>query len=505
MVNVAQDTLRRWIHLHITKKKMNEKEWQTKCARYTAVHLYPVCVRKDLVDPAWWELLAKHNLNYDEGELIDKIPFTYEKIRCYLVAAEFVHKASVNNLLERQSARELNGFVFQLDLNRAPRLAQAVWSFDQHGDFGAVLRMCKPLLAINPFKRFSFGGDIQHDVACMVYVAKIFFQMIKHVLASELSEKPLQLWLCDEANIKKANDLRLEGNELFRKENFSAAAALYTKGLEINRFCHLLHGNRALCYLKMKHFSKAFDGGLYATFCDQFYAKGYQHAANAAYGLGLFSMAIGICAGALEGIPDNKDLETLMEKVSRSMQGRQWSPPEPNRTEAAACEDPSRTERDPAKTVEFKPQQIETENDAALEVKLAEAQSQFSYLEGVVADLKTEIARIRKEEAEEVAEVKQKTIQAEVEVLGLRKEAELRRLQKKLERAETAAKAAAEDFASQGTSAARETHVTCLTQVADIKRAMGKVERHSKDQIQMLKRGTPLKLIPPFDAPDASK
>ncbi|ELU03719.1 hypothetical protein CAPTEDRAFT_195845 [Capitella teleta] len=444
---ISPDTLRRWIHLYTTKEGMDEK-----CARYIAPHLSPMCVRKDLVDPAWWQLLVKHNLNYDEGELIDKFSITYILRRSYVDAADFLHKAS-------------------LDLNRALRLAQAVWSFDQHGDFGAVLRMCEPLLAINPFERFSFGGDIQYDVACLVYVAKLFFQMIKHVLASELSEKPVQLWFCDEANIKKANDLRLEGNELFRKGNLSAAAALYTQGLELNRFCHFLHGNRALCYLKMKDFSKAFDGGLYATFCDSFYAKGYQHAVNAAYKLGRFEEAIGICAGA---IPGNKDLETLMEKVSRSMQGRQWSPPKPNRTEAAA-EGPPKTESDPAKTVEFKPQRIEKENEAALEVKLAEAQSQVSYLEGVAADLKTEIARIRKEEAEEVAEAKQKTIQAEVEVLRLRKEAELRRLQKKLERAETAAQVAGEDFARQGTSAARETHVTCLTQVADIKRAMDKL------------------------------
>ncbi|ELU18511.1 hypothetical protein CAPTEDRAFT_188350 [Capitella teleta] len=440
---INPDALRRWIDLQRTKSRAEDEHWFQKCLECAFLQVSPMCLKKDLVDATWWDLLVKHELVYDQ------------------------------------------------------RLAQVVWSYDQHRDFGAVLRMCETMLVINPYQREIFGGSLHQGVACMLYAAKKYFQMIRHVLASELSEKPLQLWLCDESNIKEAGDLRQAGNEQFQKGNFADAVALYTKGLELNPFCHLLYGNRAMCYSKMKDFSEAFLSGIYATFCNQFYAKGYHHAIKAACKLGMLQEAFGICTAALLLIPDNEDLKILMGKIQCSSQDQPGSPPGPNkRSEPAAPGDPPRTESKPAKTVELKPPKIE-------KVKLVEAQSQLSYLEGVVADLKTEIARVRKEEVEEVAEMKQKTIQAEVEVLGLRKEAELRRLQKMLERAETTAKAAGEDFVRQGTLAARETHMTCLMQVAVIKRAMGQVERHSKDQIQMVKRGTPLKLVPPFYAPNA--
>lgn len=69
-----------------------------------------------------------------------------------------------------------------------------------------------------------------------------------------------------------------QGNEYFRKGNFSEAMRMYTKGIDVNpnnSAAHVLYANRAMCHLKLSQWEQAEKDATTCVQMNRAYAKGF--------------------------------------------------------------------------------------------------------------------------------------------------------------------------------------------------------------------------------------
>ncbi|ELU11981.1 hypothetical protein CAPTEDRAFT_216789 [Capitella teleta] len=453
-----RETIKSWFMLLNVKDKTGDKLWIKKCLFYGLIQLSPNCMKKIMVEPVWYDLLLKNDLVYCDEDAINN----------YIAPKRFPANGEAWLFIAK---RLTNIRVLQC-------LVNAVQDYQLRGDFAAARFRC----------------------------------------------------------LQEANAFRGKGNQYFQKGDFAEAIESYTKGLDLNPYCHLLYSNRALCYLKLNEFNKAFHDGWFSTLCGMGYVKGFHRAIEASCALGNFDVARSMCISGLRSNPGYKGLQSYLVKISALIEGQALSPnlsPAANftaREPRSTPDTPPNVQVNPAKS-----SLVEEQNGSNidLQVKLVEAQSQATYLEGVVADLTDDIDNIRKNAAVEIDKINERAVNAEVaslvhfdavfisfrhsqlEILELRKEAAIVRLRQKLQLAELAAENAGDNFAKKGDVGTKERHVSCLKEVADVKRAIDKVEVGSKfdwnqtmkgeyhvtqrqyaDHRQQVQRGTPLASLP---------
>ncbi|ELU11956.1 hypothetical protein CAPTEDRAFT_216760 [Capitella teleta] len=393
---IDAETTRSWIMLLKAKERNGDELWARKCAHYCMIQYSPICTNKRMVEPIWYDLLLKNDLVYSDEDAMENFSST-----------------------KRYSANAKAGLFITDRWVSMPDEFQ--------------------LLRVYAIHRFTFGGDLEQDVARLLYVAKIHFKMMKLIVGLRNPQRDLQTWLCSDKLIEEANAFRGKGNQYFQKGDFAEAIDSYTKGLDLNPYCHLLYSNRALCYLKLNEFNKAFHDGWFSTLCGMGYVKGFHRAIEASCALGNFDVARFVCISGLGSNPGKNN-------------GEPRSTPDT----------PPNVQVNPAKS-----SLVEEQNGSNidLQVKLVEAQSQATYLEGVVADLTDDIDNIRKNAAVEIDKINERAVNAEVaslvhfdavfisfrhsqlEILELRKEAAIVRLRQKLQLAEAAAENAGDNFA----------------------------------------------------------
>ncbi|XP_064207284.1 E3 ubiquitin-protein ligase TTC3 isoform X2 [Anguilla rostrata] len=109
--------------------------------------------------------------------------------------------------------------------------------------------------------------------------------------------------------VKKSEEMKTKGNDLFRRKKFNAAVKYYTKAIQYHPDNHLLYGNRALCFINSEKYQKAIGDGKRATIIKPDWAKGHYHFCDALFALGEHRPALeaneraqGLCCGDSEGI-----------------------------------------------------------------------------------------------------------------------------------------------------------------------------------------------------------
>lgn len=81
--------------------------------------------------------------------------------------------------------------------------------------------------------------------------------------------------------MSSAEKLKEEGNKLFVKKKFAAAAIKYTEAIALDGQNAVLYANRSACRLSLKQFLDAKDDAKQATKLDPEYAKGWTRLASA--------------------------------------------------------------------------------------------------------------------------------------------------------------------------------------------------------------------------------
>lgn len=115
-----------------------------------------------------------------------------------------------------------------------------------------------------------------------------------------------------------------QGNEYFRKGEFSDAIRLYTKGIEHNPVgptAHVLYANRAMCYLKLSKWDEAQKDCTKSLDLDRSYTKAYFRRAQARRNLGMYREARKDLEAVLAFNPN--DAETISELKAVTLQLRE--------------------------------------------------------------------------------------------------------------------------------------------------------------------------------------
>ncbi|KAJ9601544.1 hypothetical protein L9F63_000287 [Diploptera punctata] len=93
-------------------------------------------------------------------------------------------------------------------------------------------------------------------------------------------------------NVEKAEKIKEEANQCFRKQDYNKAIELYTKAIELNPTIAVYYGNRSIAYLKTECFGYALNDASKAIELDKTYVKGYYRRAGAHMSLGKFKLAL---------------------------------------------------------------------------------------------------------------------------------------------------------------------------------------------------------------------
>ncbi|KAJ8267134.1 hypothetical protein GJAV_G00138870 [Gymnothorax javanicus] len=109
--------------------------------------------------------------------------------------------------------------------------------------------------------------------------------------------------------VKKSEEMKNRGNDLFRRKKYDAAVKYYTKAIRFHPDNHFLYGNRAKCFINSEKYQKAIGDGKRATIIKPDWAKGHYHFCDALFALGEHKPALeanargqGLCSEDVEGI-----------------------------------------------------------------------------------------------------------------------------------------------------------------------------------------------------------
>jgi tetratricopeptide (TPR) repeat protein len=112
----------------------------------------------------------------------------------------------------------------------------------------------------------------------------------------------------DEEVRQRAEAKRLEGNDLFRANDFLQAAVSYTQAIELCPDLHLAWANRAQCFLHTGQPEKALEDGTRCTELVPDYAKGWFRKGMALHALKRYGEAIPVLGQAEKLDPKNSQI-----------------------------------------------------------------------------------------------------------------------------------------------------------------------------------------------------
>mmetsp|Transcript_7123 Transcript_7123/g.26200 ORF Transcript_7123/g.26200 Transcript_7123/m.26200 type:complete len:412 (+) Transcript_7123:61-1296(+) len=122
---------------------------------------------------------------------------------------------------------------------------------------------------------------------------------------------------------QKAERKKLEGNALFRKEDYGQAAVCYTDAITLDPALHVCYANRSACFLKLGQHEKALEDAMTCVELDPGYVKGWFRKGLALHALARYGEAISAFGKAIELEPTNKqakDAVRMAEFKARQQQ-----------------------------------------------------------------------------------------------------------------------------------------------------------------------------------------
>ncbi|XP_037543757.1 E3 ubiquitin-protein ligase TTC3 [Nematolebias whitei] len=189
-----------------------------------------------------------------------------------------------------------------------------------------------------------------------------FIQEMSHNVKKTLADLMVEP---DELSLGQSESMKKIGNEYFKKQLYEQAVKYYSKAIQFYPDNHILYGNRALCYIKIKEYLKAAVDGKCAVLIQPLWAKGHYRYCEALFHLDQYQIALEANETARLLCKDNPDgLEDLEQQYQR-LELAEMSKPEqsqPQSTKSGARSDRAK----PTKVKDMKKNQktVKTENSA---------------------------------------------------------------------------------------------------------------------------------------------
>jgi len=125
-------------------------------------------------------------------------------------------------------------------------------------------------------------------------------------------------------NPEKAEEVRLEGNELFKAGKYVAAIEKYCDAMKRNPKAHVPYSNRAACYQKLMEWQLALKDAEKCLEMEPTFVKGWTRKAGIHFFLKEYHKALDAYNEVLKHEPDNeeakKGLELVISKINESSQ-----------------------------------------------------------------------------------------------------------------------------------------------------------------------------------------
>jgi len=126
-------------------------------------------------------------------------------------------------------------------------------------------------------------------------------------------------------NPEKAEEVRLEGNELFKEGKYAAAIEKYTDAMKRNPKAHVPYSNRAACYQKLMEWQLALKDADKCVEMDPKFVKGWSRKAGIHFFLKEYHKAMDAYNEILKHEPENEEakngLDMVIAKINESSQG----------------------------------------------------------------------------------------------------------------------------------------------------------------------------------------
>nr|CAG4649214.1 EOG090X03S1 [Scapholeberis mucronata]SVE93533.1 EOG090X03S1 [Scapholeberis mucronata] len=118
-------------------------------------------------------------------------------------------------------------------------------------------------------------------------------------------------------NLDKADKLKEEANEFFKKQNYVKAITLYSNAIECNPTSAVLYANRSFAYLKTECFGYALEDASKAISLDKTYVKAYYRRAASNMALGKAKLALKDYETVFKARPNDKDAKLKFNECSK--------------------------------------------------------------------------------------------------------------------------------------------------------------------------------------------
>jgi len=120
-----------------------------------------------------------------------------------------------------------------------------------------------------------------------------------------------------ENNVDKAESLKAEANEHFKKQDYLKAIPLYSEAIEYNPNSAVLFANRSFAYIRTECFGYALEDASKAITLDRSYVKGYYRRAAAYMALGKTKLALKDYETVFKARPNDKDAKLKYNECSK--------------------------------------------------------------------------------------------------------------------------------------------------------------------------------------------
>nr|SVE75039.1 EOG090X03S1 [Daphnia dolichocephala] len=118
-------------------------------------------------------------------------------------------------------------------------------------------------------------------------------------------------------NLEKADALKEEANECFKKQNYVKAITLYSNAIECNPTSAVLYANRSFAYLRTECFGYALEDASKAISLDKTYVKGYYRRAASYMALGKTKLALKDYETVFKARPNDKDAKLKFNECNK--------------------------------------------------------------------------------------------------------------------------------------------------------------------------------------------
>lgn len=139
---------------------------------------------------------------------------------------------------------------------------------------------------------------------------------LKAKIKEDLEKEP------PEVALGRAEQLKADGNALFKGGKYAEAADRFTQGLQFDPTNAVLYSNRSACYSHLRQWDKALED---ANRCLQYrpeWPKGHARRAAALHGYGFLEKALEAYRAAYETDPENPQYLATVEAINKDIERR---------------------------------------------------------------------------------------------------------------------------------------------------------------------------------------